>query len=153
MALGGCTWLPQQSYADSCSKEASSEVILVSVSTFQAMSLPSIFARIVADQRCVSFQCSQPSQASRCPPVSHLPLSLESYLAVKPPARTQMHHSGLDFTASFTEVKEHQASALKMWVCNVCTLRLLHACLKWHAISLTGAERFVGGEIATDSQP
>lgn len=47
MAPRSCTWLPQQSYVDSCSEEASSEVILVAVSTFQAVSLPSFFARII----------------------------------------------------------------------------------------------------------
>lgn len=125
---GGCTALPRQSWVDSCSEEASSEVISLAVSAFQAESLPPIFARIriVAQGVCCS-RAAGPRRlrlAARAVPAfasGDLP-ECRTSLPVKT-CRDWISHRG------FIEADERRASALRTAGRSVCVPCSHLACL------------------------
>lgn len=98
------------------------------------------------------FSCCRPSQTAGWPPVSHLPLCQESYQNAKTAFSRSCTVTVWISHRSFIENNAKQARC-KIVVCNTGVRSLILACLKLHAIVLTGAERDVGVEIATESEP
>lgn len=147
MALKSCTWLPQQSYVDSCSEEASSEVISAAVSIFQAMPLPSIFAGVLIEAWGIGVCCffaAFPHKSQVWAP-SFVPGVLGEW---KQSLLIKMHHNCPYSSQKFKKAKHSWCRPAGREVC----IAALDSYLRLYAAMLTGAEHLGGVEIATNTK-